>query len=156
MSEEARQSREETSNVKPSLTNLSRKCSNCGQTGHNSRTCLEARDLAISEAELKSHTADSNLTNAPHHHAEQLAERLGRDEDAEASDCSGGAYRGSKKKGGLPLANYAVPTLAFEGKNLMTSPLAFLDSASKVYMRLKHQYSTPQEYHGRRRNTSYF
>ena len=84
----------------PALLSLSRKCSNCGQAGHNSRTCLEFREPTASEAEHKSHTADSVLSHPPQHIVEQAADRAGREgEDGEASDCSASVCRESKKKG---------------------------------------------------------
>ena len=92
-------SQQEETNVDPSLATLSRKCSNCGQTGHNSRTCLEIRESAVSEAEAKVTAAESQNTQASLHAAEQQADRVTRDDDAEVSDCTVDVSRETKKKG---------------------------------------------------------
>ena len=101
MIEEGNQRRDEALNVDSCLANLSRKCSNCGQTGHNSRTCLEIREPAASEAEHKSSIGDSVITHAPAQQTEQ-ADKTMREDDAEISDCSSNVSREIKKKGMLP------------------------------------------------------
>lgn len=98
MTETASVQKEDT-NVDPSLASLSRKCSNCGQTGHNSRTCLEIRETAASEAELKSSAAVSLSTHNTLVSAEQQTDRTSRDEEAEVSDCTADISRETKKKG---------------------------------------------------------
>lgn len=105
MTETASVQKEDT-NVDPSLASLSRKCSNCGQTGHNSRTCLEIRETAASEAELKSSAAVSLSTHNTLVSAEQQTDRTSRDEEAEVSDCTADISRETKKKGEPKLASH--------------------------------------------------
>ena len=92
-------SQQEETNVDPSLASLSRKCSNCGQTGHNSRTCLEFRETLASDADAKSTAAVCLNTQFSRPTAEQQAERSSRDDEVEVSDCSADVSRESKKKG---------------------------------------------------------
>lgn len=92
------QQREEATIVDLSFANLSRKCSNCGQAGHNSRTCLESREPAVSEADYKSSIGDSVITHVPALIVDQV-DKLTREEDGEVSDCSGTVTKDIKKKG---------------------------------------------------------
>lgn len=83
----------------PSAGSLSRKCSNCGRTGHNSRTCLEHREAAGSA----SNEGDVIHQVAEQHRQQQAAEK-GRDEDdgGASDDSTGVHHREGRKKGDSP------------------------------------------------------
>ncbi len=99
MMTEKEDSQHEETNVDTSLATLSRKCSNCGQAGHNSRTCLELRESLASEPELKSNVAESLKYHNQLDQTEQQTDRITRDEEAEVSDCSVDISKETKKKG---------------------------------------------------------
>ena len=110
MSEAAVGVPEELVNVDQSLVSLSRKCSNCGHAGHNSRTCLEIRECSTSEPQQKSNPAESNTTQAPAQQIEPATEQPSRDDDA-ASEYSADVFRETKKKG-TRRPRYSSPSLA--------------------------------------------
>ena len=81
-------------------SSLSRKCTNCGRTGHNSRTCLESREAPAGS--LDARTASEVINFVAEQHRQQLAEK-GKEEEEEvgapSDQESAGNNQRERKKG---------------------------------------------------------
>ena len=82
-------------------SSLSRKCTNCGRTGHNSRTCLESREAPTGSLGAKTASEVSNFVAEQHR---QPAEKRKEEEEVGAASDqeSAGNNQRERKKGETP------------------------------------------------------
>ena len=91
-------------------SSLSRKCTNCGRTGHNSRTCLESREAPAGS--LDARTASEVINFVAEQHRQQLAEKGKEEEEVGAASDqeSAGNNQRERKKGETPVCKSTGPS----------------------------------------------